>query len=62
MCIRDRIWRALGVVTIPVLVWAGAQFFTGASQALKHRSANMHTLIAIGTGAGSGARARLPKD
>ena len=42
------IWRAMGVLTIPVLVWAGAQFFTGAWQALRHRSANMHTLIAIG--------------
>ena len=45
------IWRALGVVTIPVLVWAGSQFFTGAWQALRNRSANMHTLIAIGISA-----------
>ena len=45
------IWRALGVATVPVLVWAGAQFFTGAWQALRNRSANMHTLIAIGISA-----------
>jgi len=45
------IWRALGVVTIPVLAWAGAQFYTGAWQALRHRTANMHTLITIGISA-----------
>ena len=45
------IWRALGLVTLPVLVWAGAQFFTGAWHALRNRSANMHTLIAIGISA-----------
>ena len=45
------IWRALGLVTLPVLVWAGAQFFTGAWQALRNRTANMHTLIAIGISA-----------
>ena len=44
-------WRALGVATVPVLVWSGSQFFTGAWQALRHRSANMHTLIAIGISA-----------
>jgi P-type Cu+ transporter len=45
------IWRALGVVTVPVLAWAGAQFYAGAWQALRHRTANMHTLIAIGISA-----------
>jgi Cu+-exporting ATPase len=45
------IWRVLGVLTLPVLVWAGGQFFTGAWQALRHRSANMHTLISIGISA-----------
>ncbi len=44
-------WRALGLATLPVLGWAGAQFFTGAWQALRHRSANMHTLIALGISA-----------
>ena len=42
------VWRGLGVVTLPVLVWAGSQFYTGAWQALRHRSANMHVLIAVG--------------
>ena len=45
------IWRALGVATIPVLVWSGSQFFTGMWGALRHRSANMHTLIAVGISA-----------
>jgi P-type Cu+ transporter len=45
------IWRAAGVATIPVLVWAGAQFYTGAWRALRHRQANMHTLIAVGISA-----------
>ncbi|MBI5106330.1 MAG: copper-translocating P-type ATPase [Solirubrobacterales bacterium] len=42
------VWRALGILTIPVLAWSGSQFFTGAWQAVRQRSANMHTLIAIG--------------
>jgi Cu+-exporting ATPase len=42
------VWALLGVLTLPVLVWSGSQFFTGMWDALKHRSANMHTLIAIG--------------
>jgi Cu+-exporting ATPase len=45
------VWRALGVLTLPVLVWAGGQFYTGAWQALRHRSANMHVLIAVGISA-----------
>jgi len=42
------VWRALGVATIPVLVWSGGHFYTGAWQALRHRQANMHVLIAAG--------------
>jgi Cu+-exporting ATPase len=45
------IWLAMGIVTIPVLAWSGSQFFTGAWGAFKHRSANMHTLIATGISA-----------
>jgi P-type Cu+ transporter len=45
------VWRGLGVVTLPVLVWAGGQFYAGAWQALRHRTANMHTLIALGISA-----------
>lgn len=49
--VRRIIWALLGVLTIPVLVWAGSHFFTGMWQALKHRQANMHTLIALGISA-----------
>lgn len=45
---RRVVWALLGVLTFPVLVWSGSQFFTGMWDGLKHRSANMHTLIAIG--------------
>jgi Cu+-exporting ATPase len=44
-------WIASAVITLPVLFWSGGQFFTGAWGALKHRSANMNTLVATGTGA-----------
>ncbi len=42
------VWRGLALLTLPVLLWAASQFYTGAWRALKHRSANMHTLIATG--------------
>lgn len=45
---RRVVWALLGVLTLPVLLWSGSQFYTGMWQGLKHRSANMHTLIAIG--------------
>jgi Cu+-exporting ATPase len=37
--------------TLPVVLYAGLHFYTGAWTALRHRSANMNTLIALGTGA-----------
>lgn len=45
---RRIVWALLGVISLPVLLWSGSQFFVGMWDALKHRSANMHTLIAIG--------------
>ena len=45
------IWLVMGALTVPVLAWSGSQFFAGAWGALKHRSANMHTLIATGISA-----------
>ncbi|HET7680201.1 MAG TPA: copper-translocating P-type ATPase [Xanthobacteraceae bacterium] len=48
---RRIVWALLGVLSFPVLVWAGSQFFSGMWDALKHRAANMHTLIAIGISA-----------
>ncbi|MBI3015648.1 MAG: copper-translocating P-type ATPase [Candidatus Tectomicrobia bacterium] len=44
------IWVGMGVASLAVLLYSGNQFFTGAWQAFRHRSANMHTLIAMGTG------------
>lgn len=42
-------WLQL-VLTTPVVLYAGAQFYRGAWAALRHRSADMNTLIALGTG------------
>jgi P-type Cu+ transporter len=39
------------VLTTPVVFYCGAQFYRGAWAALRHRSADMNTLIALGTGA-----------
>jgi Cu+-exporting ATPase len=43
-------WLQL-LLTLPVIFYAGAPFYTAAWSALLHRSANMNTLIALGTGA-----------
>jgi Cu+-exporting ATPase len=48
---RRIVWALLGMLSLPVLLWSGSQFFVGMWDALKHRSANMHTLIAIGISA-----------
>lgn len=44
-------WFGAALLTLPVLFWSGSDFFIGAWAALKHRAANMNTLIALGTGA-----------
>ncbi|HEX7019549.1 MAG TPA: heavy metal translocating P-type ATPase [Gemmatimonadaceae bacterium] len=38
-------------VTIVVMLWAGRHFYTRAWSAFRHHSADMNTLIAVGTGA-----------
>jgi P-type Cu+ transporter len=43
-------WTML-VLTVPVLLWSARQFFRGAVSGFRHRSADMNTLIAVGTGA-----------
>jgi Cu+-exporting ATPase len=43
-------WLEL-ILATPVVLWAGWPFFARAWQALQHRTANMFTLIALGTGA-----------
>jgi len=44
-------WTLLFILTTPVLIFAGRQFYTGAWIQFKHRSADMNTLIALGAGA-----------
>jgi Cu+-exporting ATPase len=43
-------WTLLGL-TLVVMGWAGRHFYTGAWRAFRHHSANMDTLVAVGTGA-----------
>ncbi|MFP5502286.1 MAG: copper-translocating P-type ATPase, partial [Candidatus Sericytochromatia bacterium] len=38
------------VLTTPVLFWIGREFFTGAWNAFWHKTTNMDTLVALGTG------------
>lgn len=45
---RRIVWGLLGLLTLPVLLWSGSQFYVGTWSALKHRTANMHTLISSG--------------
>ena len=61
---RRIVWAFLGFLTLPVLAWAGSHYFTGMWQALKHRQANMYTLIAIGISAAwlySGVAVAVPQ-
>ncbi len=44
------IWGAMGLLTLLLLVTTGGHFFSGMWRSLKARSANMDTLIALGTG------------
>ena len=46
-----RLMDFLLFATIVVMTWAGRHFYVRAWQALRHRTSNMNTLIAIGTGA-----------
>ncbi len=39
------------LLTLPVLLYSGREFYVSAWNGFKHRSANMDTLIAVGTGA-----------
>src|SRR5467141_4016122 len=41
----------LAVLTLPVVVWSGGQFYRGAWSGLRHRTADMNTRIGVGTGA-----------
>src|SRR5207244_12850580 len=43
--------RGLGLLTLPVVLWSGQQFYRGAWSGFTHRTADMTTLIGVGTGA-----------
>src|SRR3989454_449702 len=49
----DPQWIKIGlaVLTLPVVVWSGGRFYGVAGRGFKHRTADMNTLIAVGTGA-----------
>ncbi|MCB2408099.1 heavy metal translocating P-type ATPase [Hymenobacter lucidus] len=49
----NMLWLNYGllVLTLPVLLYSGREFYTSAWNGFKHRAANMDTLIAVGTGA-----------
>ncbi len=45
----ERQWLIMFVLATPVQLWAGWQFYRGAWAALRHRTSDMNTLIAVGT-------------
>jgi len=49
----DPRWLKLGLAlfALSVMVWSGQQFYRGAWAGFRHRTADMNTLIAVGTGA-----------
>jgi Cu+-exporting ATPase len=44
------VWLLIGMLTLGVMVFSGKHFYVGAWQSFKNHSANMDTLIALGTG------------
>ena len=48
---QQMVWGVVGVLTGLILIFSGGHFFTSMWKSLKHRSANMDTLVATGTGA-----------
>ena len=47
----NTLWIFLGLLTLSVLAYSGAHIFFGAWKQANHGSANMDTLVALGTGA-----------
>ena len=43
-------WLGVGLATLAVMFWAGRHFYVGAWKSFFNHSANMDTLIALGTG------------
>lgn len=44
------VWLAVGLLTLGVMIFSGKHFYVGAWKSLLNHSANMDTLIALGTG------------
>ncbi|WP_203565521.1 heavy metal translocating P-type ATPase [Alteromonas profundi] len=44
------VWLTVGLLTLGIMVFAGKHFYVGAWNSFKNHSANMDTLIALGTG------------
>jgi Cu+-exporting ATPase len=44
------VWFAIGLLTLGVMIFSGKHFYQGAWNSIKNHSANMDTLIALGTG------------
>jgi Cu+-exporting ATPase len=44
-------WIVIGLLTLAAMIYSGGHFFMGAWRQFRHHSANMDTLIALGTGA-----------
>jgi P-type Cu+ transporter len=53
LSMAPRPWLMLAL-TLPVMAWAGRQFYVRAWAAFRHGAADMNTLIAVGTGAAFG--------
>lgn len=48
---NQTLWRVLGAVTLAVMALAGGHFYRSAWRSLRHATATMDTLVALGTGA-----------
>lgn len=46
-----QMWFVMLALATPIQFWAGRQFYRGAWAALRHRTSDMNTLIAVGTSA-----------
>src|SRR5256885_16421587 len=47
----DWVKWSLAIITLPVVAWSGQQFYKGTWSGFRHRTADMNTLIGVGTGA-----------
>lgn len=48
---NQTVWRSLGFITLLVMIITGGHFYRNAWRSLRHGSATMDTLVALGTGA-----------